>query len=78
MFSYKEKNNNYYISSDKIKWNFWPFLWIYVKNKSFWKDILEIWNLEKNYPNYKYAFGITDNKLFIINLESIEKIINLK
>ena len=75
MFYYEELSWGYYIWTDKIKWKYWPFYWIYVKNKVFGKflDKIEF----KKYPWYKYSIWIWDKKVFIIWLEWIDEVINL-
>ncbi len=75
MFYYKKEREWYYVWSDKILWKFWPFLGVYCKNKYFW-DITENNNLEKKYPWYKYSFWETGNKIFIINKNWIEEILD--
>jgi len=76
MFYYKQKKEKYYIWSDKIKWEFWAFIWIYCKNKYLW-EYKENKELEKKYPWYKFSFWFTKTKIFIISKSWIEKIINL-
>lgn len=76
MFYYEEKNGFYYIFSDKIKWKFWPFLWIFCKNKYLWK-ISENKELEKKYKWYKFSFWITKNKIFIIWKEGIFEVLEV-
>jgi len=73
MFYYEEKNNKYYIWTDKIKWKFWPFSWIYIKNKILW-DFPSKFNT-KDYPAYKYSIWIWENKIFVISLLGIQKLI---
>lgn len=83
MFYYKKEKDKYYIWSDKIKWKFWPFKWIFCKNKyltsplvSFIVEKDDLKQLEKKYPWYKYSFWFWENsKIFIIWLEGIEEII---
>ena len=75
MFYYKKEKNKFFIWSDKIKWKFGPFLWIFCKNKYLW-DILEYKDLESKYPWYKFSFWVSEDKLFIIWKEGIEKILN--
>jgi hypothetical protein len=73
MFNYKIINNNYYISSDTIKGVFWPFSWIFVKNKYLWN--IKKWLIdEKKYPWYKYSIWIGKKYIFIIWLKWIEKL----
>jgi len=72
MFYYEEKKKKYYIWSDKSVWKYWPFEWVYVKNK-------EMWNTDKSidygqYPWYKYSVWIWENKIFLFNESWIEKI----
>ncbi len=75
MFKYKKDKFGYWISSDKINGEFWPFSWVFVKNKY-------LWNIDKSkvdelkYPWYKYSLWIWKSKLFIIWLNWIENIIN--
>ena len=73
MFEYKKKSSYYWITSDNIKWNFWPFSWIYIKNKYIW-DIDKGLINENKFPGYKYSIWIYNNTLFIIWLNGIEKI----
>lgn len=74
MFEYKKIDEKYFISSDKIKWYFWPFNWVFVKNKYLW-DIDKSLIDEKSFPGYKYSIWIYNNNLFIIWMKGIEKII---
>lgn len=76
MFEYKKINNNYWITSDKIKWDFWPFKWVFVRNKYLWevdKYLID----EKEFPWYKYSIWIWYNNLFIIWLDWIENVLKL-
>ncbi len=80
MFYSKQEKEKYYIWSDKIKWKFWPFIWIYCKNKYLWDyyiDNKQFYLLEKKYPAYKYSFWFLKNKLFIINKKWIEIILDI-
>ena len=75
MFYYEQKKHKYYIWSDKSIWKYWPFEWIYVKNKEFWityKDI-DYWK----YPWYKYSIWIGIEKIFLLNEDGIEKIFTI-
>lgn len=75
MFYYEEISWEYYIWSDKIKWKYWPFLWIYVKNKIHWKFLDKI-DINK-YPWYKYSIWIWSNKMFVIWIDWIDKVIEI-
>jgi hypothetical protein len=74
MFHYTVEKDLYYISSNKIKWKFWAFVWIFCKNRYIWK-VEENPELEKKYPWFKYSFWFTKTKIFIISKSWIEKII---
>ncbi len=74
MFYYEEIENKYYIWTDKTKGKYWPFCWIYVKNKRLW-DTLESFQVE-NYPGYKFAIWFWENKICVINTSEIYEIIN--
>jgi hypothetical protein len=73
MFTYNIIERKYWISSDKIKWNFWPFNWVFVRNRYLWNIEKTIVN-EKKYPWYKYSFWVWKEKIFIISENWIEKI----
>ena len=75
MFYFEENLNKYFIYTDKIKWKFWPFKWIYVKNKIYWNfsDKIDV----NNYPWYKYSIWIWEKMIFIIWLDWIIDIINI-
>ena len=82
MFHYREDKNMYYISSNKIKWEFWAFIWIFCKNRYITSPLAplligegDLKKLEKKYPWFKYSFWFTKNKIFIISKKWIEKII---
>ncbi len=75
MFYYKIQKNNFYIWSDKIKWKFWPFLWVFVKNTFLWNFEEKYKSLEKKYPWYKFSIWIWNKKIFIIWEEWLEKIL---
>ena len=74
MFHYRVEKDLYYISSNKIKWDFWAFIWIYCKNRYLWKVEVNK-ELEKKYPWFKYSLWFTKTKIFIIWKNWIEKII---
>ena len=76
MFHYTEEKGIYYVTSNKIKWKFGGFIWIYCKNRYIWK-IIENKELENKYPWFKYSLWFTKNKIFVINKSSIEKIIKI-
>jgi hypothetical protein len=84
MFYFTKEKNNYYIWSDNIKWKFWPFKGIISKNKYLWDTWkikkTNLWKeqnfLEKKYSFFKYNFGFSEDKIFVINKNWIEKIIN--
>lgn len=75
MFEYEFKNNWYYIFIDNLKWKFWPFKWIFVKNKYLWNINNSMVNEDK-YPWYKYSIWLSEDSLFIIwkdkNIEIIK------
>ncbi len=73
MFYYKKDKDKYYIWNDKIKGKFWPFPWVFVKNKILWK-IKSDFPL-KNYPVHKFALGFSEKKVFVLWEESLEKIL---
>jgi len=65
MFEYELRDEWYYIFMDKLKWKFWPFKWVFVKNQYFWninKDNVD----EDKYPWYKYSIWISNSSMFII------------
>lgn len=73
MFYYKEEKKKYYIWSDKSIWQYWPFEWIYVKNKEF--GIVEK-NIDyQEYLWYKYSIWFWENKIFILSENWLEDII---
>ncbi len=74
MFKYEVKNKQYWIGSDNIKWLFWPFTWIFIKNKYIW-DINENMIDENKYPWYKYSIWVRKKEIFIISEKGIEKLI---
>lgn len=80
MFHYKKDKDLYYVWSDKNKWKYWAFIWIFCKNRYLWDTTNNLKTnnieLEKKYPWYEYSFWYTKNKVFIINKKGIEKIIN--
>jgi len=83
MFEYTKKWNYYWITSDKIKGEFWPFVWIFSRNKYIISPLAPflLWEndkkkLEKKYPWYKYNYWFTKDKIFIINKNWIENIIS--
>jgi len=76
MFEYKIESNKYWLTSDKIKWEYWPFDGLFVKNKYLW-DINSSFFDEKEYPGYKYSVWKLKNKLFVIWLEGIVEIIKI-
>jgi hypothetical protein len=84
MFYYKKEKQNYYIWSDEIKWKFWPFVWIICKNKYLWNtwkiQETKLWKeqnfLEKKYSFFDYSFWFSEDKIFVINKNWIEKILN--
>jgi len=74
MFEYKKKWNYYWITGDKIKGEFWPFIWIFCRNKYIWNINNSLVD-EKKYPWYKYSIWIYNNTLFIIWKYWIENIV---
>lgn len=72
MFYYKKEKELYYIWADAIKWKFWPFKWIFVKNKYFWE-------IEKDfdkYPAYKYSVWVSKDKVFVVWSKWVVEILN--
>ena len=76
MFEYKKNKDKFFIISDKIKWEYWPFEWAFVRNKYLW-DIETSLIDEKKYPGYKYSVWKLKNKLFVIWLEGIVEILKI-
>jgi len=83
MFEYKKKWDYYWITSYKIKGEFWPFVWIFCRNKYLNSPLVPLFvgegnlkELEKKYPWYKYSFWIYNNTIFIIWKEWIENILS--
>lgn len=76
MFEYKELSNNYWITHDKIKGSFWPFEWIFIKNKYLWIEI-ETDLLATKYMNYKYSIWIYKNTIFVLSATGIERVIEI-
>jgi hypothetical protein len=79
MFQYKKEKDLFYIWSDKSKWKFWAFIWIFCRNRYLWETTLE-WKinnieLEKKYPWYNFSFWYTKTKIFIISKKWIEIIL---
>ena len=89
MFYYKENKFWYFIYSDKIKWEFWPFEGIFCKNKFLTSPLTletsplapllrgegKIKELEKKYPAYKYSLWFSWKKIFVIWKSWLENII---
>lgn len=76
MFEYKIESDKYWITSNKIKWEFWPFIWVFVKNKYIW-NIVEWVIDEKKYPWYKYSVWVWNNNFFIIWKQGIVDVLKL-
>ena len=74
MFYYKENKFWYFIYSDKIKWEFWPFEGIFCKNKFLW-NLKKNLELEKKYPWFKYSLWFSWKKIFVIWKSWLENII---
>ncbi|MCP4523226.1 MAG: hypothetical protein GY828_03330 [Candidatus Gracilibacteria bacterium] len=72
MFYYEEKKEKYYIWSDKTTGKYGPFQGAYVKNKILGKSETSI--EYSQYPAYKYAIGIGENKIFLFNEKGLEDI----
>ena len=76
MFEFEEKLEWFYIFTDKIKWKFWPFRWIFIKNKYHW-NINDYEIDEWKYPWYKYSFWFWNNSIFIISLDWTVELIKI-
>ncbi len=83
MFYYKKEKNDYYIWSDKIKWQFGPFMWIICKSKYLWDTgkikQTKLWKeknfLEKKYSFTKYSFWFSTKKVFVLSEEWVSEIL---
>ena len=76
MFEYKKISDKYWITSNKTKWEFWPFDWIFVKNKYLW-DIDKTKIDEKEFTWYKYSIWVYKNSIFVVWLGGIERIVKI-
>lgn len=76
MFNYKKKSDwKFFINSDEISWDFWPFEWIYVKNSLLW-DFPVNFDLSK-YPWYKFSAWKKWKYIFLISKNWLEDIFKI-
>ena len=71
MFQYELKEWRYWLWWDKT-WKFWPFSWVYVKNKLLW-DFPCTFNISK-YPWYKYCIWKWKKFIIIVNKNWFQKL----
>ena len=76
MFYVRKENTKIYIWDDKIKGQFWPFVWAFCKNFLYWKNIHDI--RVQDYPPHKFALWFTENRVFILDENSNLEILNFK
>jgi len=75
MFYQREKKGLFFISSDDIIWEFWPFEWTFHKNKFYWNMREDL--IDKKYLNYKYNIWIFKEKMYTITEKWLIEITNL-
>ena len=74
MFHYRTDKNMYYIKTNKKKWEFWAFAWIYCKKRYMW-EVEENKELEAEYPGGEFCYWFTKGKIMIIGAKWVEKVI---